>query len=25
VFPGLDGWRPLSGGDVVVRTRFNDY
>lgn len=25
VFPGLDGWRPLSGDNIVVRTRFNDY
>ena len=25
VFPRLDGWRQLSGDDIVVRTRFNDY
>jgi hypothetical protein len=25
VFPGLDGWRTLSGDNIVVRTRFNDY
>ena len=25
MFPGLDGWRQLSGDNIVVRTRFNDY
>lgn len=25
VFPGLEAWRPLSGDNLVVRTRFNDY
>lgn len=25
VFPGLESWRPLSGDNLVVRTRFNDY
>jgi len=25
VFPGIEAWRELSGDNLVVRTRFNDY